>query len=627
MRKTLTVIAPPPRLTISEWADRYRRLSSESSAEPGQWMTKRAEYQRGIMDAISDPRVARVVVMTSAQVGKTEICNNIVGFHVSHDPAPILVVQPTVEMAETWSKDRLSPMIRDTPVLRGKIADARTRDSGNTITHKRFPGGHLTVVGANSAAGLASRPIRIVIADEVDRYPSSAGSEGDPVSLAIKRTTTFWNRKVVLVSTPTVRGVSRIEAAYNESDQRLFMVPCPDCGHEQSLKWAQVKWPEGEPEKAQYVCEECGSLWGDARRWSAISRGEWVAQGEFRGIAGFHLSEIYSPWVRLGETARSFEDSKEAPDRLRTWINTALGETWQESGEAPDWRRLMDRTEVWGKGKVPDAGVILTAGADVQKDRIEVDIWAWGPGMESWLVDHIVVESGPDKPETWAKMTELLGQTWETESGAARSISRMCIDSGYETVAVYNWARSAGSAVLAIKGVAGFARSSPVSGPTDIDISAHGRRMRRAARLWTVSTAVFKQELYRWLRMDRPTEEQKKAGYMDPPGTVHIPSWAGDDWVMQLTSEELVTTRGRNGATKQEWRKMRPRNEALDLRIYARAAAWILGLDRWADDRWQRASGDSIPAKLEPAKESPPPRPADAVPKGNGWVGVRGKWL
>lgn len=590
-------------------------------------MTRRAEYQRGIMDAISDPHVTRVVVMTSSQVGKTEICNNVVGFHVSHDPAPILVVQPTVEMAETWSKDRLSPMIRDTPVLRGKIADARTRDSGNTITHKRFPGGHLTVVGANSAAGLASRPIRIVIADEVDRYPSSAGSEGDPVSLAIKRTTTFWNRKVVLVSTPTVRGISRIEAAYAESDQRLFMVPCPDCDHKQALKWAQVKWKPEPPEKAQYVCEECGSLWNDARRWSAISRGEWTAQGEFRGVAGFHLSEIYSPWVRLGETARSFTDAKGAPDRLRTWVNTALGETWQESGEAPDWRRLGDQREIWDAGKVPDAGVILTAGADVQKDRIEVDVWAWGPGMESWLVDHIVVESGPDKPETWAGMTAMLGQTWETESGATRGLARMCIDTGYETVAVYNWARSAGSIVSPVKGVEGFARSSPVSGPTAVDASRNGRRVARGAKLWTVSTAVFKQELYRWLRMDRPTDEQKAGGETEPPGAVHIPNWADDEWVKQLTSEELVTTRGRNGASKQEWRKMRDRNEALDLRIYARAAAWILGLDRWSDDRWDKVAGQPAAPVAPAAMPEKPHAPVRESAPADAWVDVGDSWI
>jgi phage terminase large subunit GpA-like protein len=242
VRRSLTILTPPPALTIADWADAKRRLSSEASAEPGQWRTSRAAYQRGIMDAISDPEIESVVVMSSAQVGKTELLLNTVGFHVEQDPAPIMVVMPTERDAETWSKDRFSPMARDTPCLRGRISNPRSRDGNNKILHKKFPGGHLTIVGANAPSGLASRPIRILLCDEVDRYPFSAGAEGDPVNLARKRTVTVWNRKIVLVSTPTIRGSSRIEAAYEESDKRRFFVPCPECGEHQTLTWAQVRW-------------------------------------------------------------------------------------------------------------------------------------------------------------------------------------------------------------------------------------------------------------------------------------------------------------------------------------------------------------------------------------------------
>ena len=246
-----TALKPPPKLTVSKWADQYRELSSESSAEAGKWSTSRAEYQRGMMDAISDPDIENVVLMTAAQIGKTEIINNVVGFHIHQDPAPMLVVQPTLEMAQTWSKDRLAPAIRDTPVLSEKIGDPRSRDSGNTTLHKVFSGGHVTSCGANSPSSLASRPCRIILCDEVDRYPISAGTEGDPVALARKRSSTFWNRKIILVSTPTEKGASRIEDAYGESDQRKYFVPCPDCGEHQELKWSNVQWSESNPRTSE----------------------------------------------------------------------------------------------------------------------------------------------------------------------------------------------------------------------------------------------------------------------------------------------------------------------------------------------------------------------------------------
>ena len=256
-------LKPPPKLTVSQWADSYRQLSSESSAEAGRWSTSRAEYQRGMRDAVSDISVETVVLMTGAQIGKTELINNVVGFHIHQDPAPMLVVQPTLEMAQTWSKDRLSPAIRDTPVLTEKIKDPRSRDSGNTTLHKVFSGGHVTACGANSPSSLASRPCRIILCDEVDRYPLSAGSEGDPVGLAKRRSATFWNKKLILVSTPTEKGASRIEQAYEESDKRKYHVACPDCDHRQVLSWANVKWEEGKPSSAEYVCEDCGSCWGE----------------------------------------------------------------------------------------------------------------------------------------------------------------------------------------------------------------------------------------------------------------------------------------------------------------------------------------------------------------------------
>src|SRR5262245_47717827 len=313
-------LRPPPRLTVSEWADTERRLSPEASAEPGAWRTDRAAYQRAIMDSVTDPRVHTVVAMLASQVGKTELLLNVIGYFMQHDPSPLLVLQPTLEIAEAFSKDRLAPMVRDTPALRELVKDVRSRDAGNTLLHKQFPGGHITLAGANSPASLASRPIRIVLCDEVDRFPASAGTEGDPVTLAKQRSATFWRRKLVLVSTPTLKNLSRIAAAYEQSDRRRYLVPCPSCGARQVLDWAHVRWPKGRPEAAVYVCD-CGAEWGDGLRLAAMTRGAWEAQAPANGTAGFWLSALYSPWTRLGELAREFVEATPHATRLQAFTN------------------------------------------------------------------------------------------------------------------------------------------------------------------------------------------------------------------------------------------------------------------------------------------------------------------
>jgi phage terminase large subunit GpA-like protein len=629
VRKALAILAPPPMLTIGEWADAKRRLSSEASAEPGQWRTDRAAYQRGIMDTISDPEVESIVVMSSAQVGKTEMLLNTVGFHVEQDPAPIMVVMPTERDAETWSKDRFSPMARDTPCLLGRIANPRSRDGNNKILHKKFPGGHLTIVGANAPSGLASRPIRILLCDEVDRYPFSAGAEGDPVNLAKKRTVTFWNRKIVLVSTPTIRGASRIEAAYEESDQRRFWVPCPACGESQTLVWPQVRWdrdPAGKhrPETARYECLACGAPWSDAVRWSAIRAGAWRAEAPFAGIAGFHLNEIYSSWVSLESMVRTFLSAKDHGDEaMKTFVNTSLGETWMETGEAPDWQRLYERREEWQLGTVPSGGLFLTAGADVQKDRIEVSVWAWGRGLTSWFVDHLIIAGGPEHAASWAELSALLGRTWPHAHGAQLGLAKLGIDSGYESPAVYAWARAAGQAQVApLKGVEGFNRAAPVMGPSFVDVTENGRKLRRGARLWTVAVATFKSETYRFLRLGRPTDEDIAGGAQYPAGFVHLPRGLEAEWLKQLVAEQLVTVKTKRGFQRLEWQKLRERNEVLDCRVYARAAAWIAGADRWGEAKWRDLESQLGPmptfkdaSAVEPSQPEPShPEPSHLGP-------------
>lgn len=587
-------MAPPPKLTISLWADAERRLSPEASAEPGQWHTTRAEYQRGIMDAIGDPRVETVVVMSAAQVGKTESVLNCIGFYVAHDASPILVVQPTLEMATAFSTDRLSPMFRDTPTLRDKIGDPRSRDSGNTILHKQFPGGHITMAGANSPSSLASRPIRIVLCDEVDRYPPSAGTEGDPVNLARKRSQTFWNRKLVMTSTPTVKGASRIEMAYEASDRRRYWVPCPHCGATQVLRWAQVRWPAGEPQAARYVCEHCDAGWTDEARWKQIHHGEWIGEAPFQGTAGFHLNEIYSPWSRLGDIARAHIEAKKSPETLKVWINTSLGETWEDAGATVDDTGLMGRGEDWG-GKTPQGVLVITAGVDVQDDRLEVELVGWGKDEESWSLDHRTIFGDPSAPRLWSDLDRVLADTVPRIDGAALPVSAACVDSGgHHTQAVYKFCRERlRRRVYAIKGMAGPGR--PVW-PKRASRNNTGR-----VNLFLIGVDAAKEAVYARLKIDR-------AG----PGFCHFPAGRDATWFQQLTAEQVVT-RYSKGFAHRVWQlRSGRRNEALDCRVYAYAALQSLNVS------WDKFRDFRPAARIEtpPPSDSPvePARPAVPAP-------------
>jgi len=560
------------------------------------------------MDAVSDPDVETVVVMKSAQVGWTEIINNVVGHHIAQDPAPILVVQPTVEMAEAWSKDRLAPMLRDTPALRGRVADPKSRDSGNTLLHKTFPGGHLTMAGANSAAGLASRPIRLVLFDEVDRFPASAGSEGDPITLGRKRTTTFWNRKILMGSTPTIAGTSRIETAFEASDKRRFHVPCPHCAHEQVMRWPNVRWVDGDARTALYHCEECGAGWNDAQRWRAVAKGRWIAEAPFEGTAGFHLNELVSTWRRLSDTAADFLAAHGKPEMLKAWVNTSLGEVWQEQGDAPEWERLHERAEEYPEGWAPADALAVTAGVDVQGARLEMYLWAWGRGLTSWLVGREIFEGDPTQPAVWDALLARLDQPIAREGGPSLRVMRAGVDTGFATAAVYAQIRRLHDPrLMPLKGVERSGATSPITGPTAVDVTANGRKTRGGLKIWTVAVSSFKTELYRRLWLKRDGEEF-------PAGWVHLPRWAGAEAIKQLVSEQLVSVKDKRGFTRQEWRKLRERNEALDCAVYARAALWVSGADRRGERFWDvLASELDAPRRVVPVA-AVTPQDVAAVP-------------
>jgi phage terminase large subunit GpA-like protein len=559
------------------------------------------------MDAVSDPLVETVVLMTSSQVGKTEILNNLVGYHIHQDPAPILVLHPTIEMGEAWSKDRLAAMLRDTPALRGKMSEAKARDAANTLRHKALASGHhITIAGANSPASLASRPIRILACDEVDRYPASAGTEGDPVSLAIKRTATFWNRKIVLVSTPTVSGQSRIEAAYNDSDQRQFWVPCPACGERQLLRWDRVVWPDGKPMEARYACGHCDAHWSDAERWMAVRRGQWRAEAEFRGTAGFRLNELYSTWRKLSETARDFVAAQQRPEMLKAWVNTALGEPWESRGEAPEWRKLYDRREDYRPGIVPRDALILTAGIDVQKMRVEMHVWGWGADRQSWLIDHLVINGSPFEPQVWQAASEMVQRSWQHEAGAEMRLFRVGADTGYATTQVEQWARRHAGLVIPVKGSSSL--QAPIFGWSSSRDAApvHGTR-RTGLRHGLIGGHLATLELYGYLGLDGPTDEGLDAGAPYPPGYVHLCKLAGEEYCKQLVGDQWVDETGK-------WRQVHA-TEALDGWKYARAMLSATGIDRRSETWWQNVRAGLDAAAGGRRHDDPPPMP-DVPPPG-----------
>jgi len=557
--QALKTAAPPPDFTISEWADEHRRLSPEASAEAGRWSTSRAEYQRGMMDAVSDPRIEQVVLMTSAQIGKTEIINNICGYHIHQDAAPMLVVQPTLEMAKSWSQERFAPMIRDSDVLANIIGDPRARDSGNTMLHKIFRGGHISIAGANSPSGLASRPIRVVLCDEVDRYPLSAGTEGDPVELAKKRSTTFWNRKIIMVSTPTEKGASRIEKAFEESDKRFFHVPCPDCHEEQVLKWANVQWQDGDPNTAFYCCPHCGSVWDDARRYSAVKKGKWIATDPTRNVAGFHLSALYSPWTSLAQGVQDFINAKGDPMRLKAWVNLYLGETWEEQGESIDEYDLIARRTDWGD-QLPDDVLLITCGVDVQDDRVAYELVGWTRSEASYSLEYREIYGDPSTAQLWMDLDDALSQTFTHPDRGEMAIRSTCIDSGgHFTQAVYNYVKNrTGKRIFAIKGIGGEGK--PIIGrPSKNNIGK--------INLFPVGTDTAKELVYARLKV---TDE------MD--GYCHFPSDRSEEYFRMLTAEKKVV-RYFKGRPRREWVKIRTRNEALDCRVYATAALALLNIN------------------------------------------------
>ncbi len=543
---------------------------------------------REVMDCFTDPLVERIVCKFASQTSKTEgAVLNPVGYFVDQDPAHILIVEPREFDAKKVSKKRLAPMIRDTICLREKIKDPRARDSSNTILEKEFPGGSLTLAGANSPAGIAGDPIRILLFNEVSRFPASAGAEGDPVEIGEARTTTFPNRKIGMNSSPTDEGSCRISKAYEDSDQRSYWVPCPHCGAMQTLRWKQVKWERDAagghlPETARYFCSECKAPWTEGERHEAVRQGEWRAlEGKrFEGTAGFHLNALYAPWSNLSlpKLAQRWLKCRRRPLMRKAFINTVLAEEWKERYETVthDLGKRRERyPEREGQVVVPAGVVVMTAGVDVQDDRLEIQIKGYGLEDERWALQYHILDGDPSASATWLALWELLCKPLEMERGGSDYLRATAVDTGYHTLRAYDFCRPRSRVqtadgrlayVFAIKGQGGTTG--------DIWVGTPNRANKGKIPLYTVRVDPAKEALYTSLqKMVEPGP-----GYFHFPLAVAAGKKFDQEYFDQLTAEVVVPREDKRGFEKRVWelRSEGRRNEALDTSNYADAAFYGL---------------------------------------------------
>lgn len=521
----------------------------------------------------------------SAQVAWTDgVVNNAVGYYIDYDPSSIIIVFPTDDMAQRYSREKLDPMIRDTPCLTSKVASKKARDGANTIHSKSFPGGHLELVGSNAPSKLASSPIRTVIIEEPDRCARNSGGEGSAIALAIERSKTFHNRKIIIGGSPAVKGASNIEDEMALSDERHYHIPCPHCGCMQTLKWENVKWDkkpgqnhpvwgDHDPTTAKMECTKCKKRFDNAQKILQLAKGEWRAKRPFNGTAGFYINELYSPFPKatLTNVVEKFLEANALlkrgdPTKMIAFQNTSLGLAYEyKRGEEVKWESLKKRAEPYKLGTVPDDGLILTAGVDTQDDRLAVLVTAWGRGLESWRVWWGELFGDPFQQEVWVQLTNLLNREWLHESGHKLKILSMAIDSGgHRTQAVYNYVRSMGDKrLMAIKG-SNQAGAPVLSKPVPQDVTVNGEKIPGGVKLWTLGVYNIKGGLH------------GRLGLSEGPGALHFPVDLTDDYYKQLTADRLVLE-FKDGKAEEVWKSTGP-SEAGDCEVYAYAAGCRVGM-------------------------------------------------
>ena len=560
------VLAPAEDLTVAEWADKYRILSRESAAEAGKWDTNRTPYMKEILMCITDIETKKITMMCSAQIGKTEMLLNVLGRYMHLDPCPILFVQPTVDDAKSFSKERVEPMIRDTTILKKLISKTNKREEG-TVQEKMFPGGYVRFVGANSPSGLASRPIRITLLDEIDRFPLSARKEGDPVKLAERRTNNFYDSKNIRVSTPTDDATSKIQLLYLASSQEEWCLPCPFCGEYQPLDFEQMKYLD--LEEPELECKFCGHS-SQEKEWKSKRQlnGKWIAKFPVeKEHRGFHLNALASPWVTWKEIVKEFLEVKDDDFQYRTFMNTVLGKTFSVNLEAAmDYEAIYETREDYG-AELHDDVVILTAGVDVQDNRLEVEVVGWGYEYESYGIMYRDFPGDPGKEEVWQQLDTFLKKKFYFKNKKYLTIAATLIDSGgHHTGSVYKYVyKKEKRGIYAIKG----------QGAWGVNILNGFRKTTKKGapqiNLLSLGVNALKDLTY------------SRLSILEGAGKCHFPKAStqgyGIDYFKGLTAEVKVNKSTPRGM-KIAWEILDGRrNEPLDLRNYNTAAIELIPID------------------------------------------------
>lgn len=593
LAKILSGMKPPEDLTVSQWADKNRRLTSESSAEVGKWRTSRTPYMFDILDSFTDPLIEHIVVVAASQVGKSETINNMVGYCIDQDPGPILLIQPTIDDVKRYSEMRIAPMIRETRCLKRKVADPKSRDAANTKRQKSFPGGVLVMTGSNVAHDLSSMPIRYVFGDERDRWATSAGSEGDPWELAVARTRTFYNKKMVEVSTPTVKGASAIENSYNLGTMERWKTQCPHCGEYVEITFDNIRFEYDAAENGDkkifhiseifYVCPECGGISDEHTMKSQPAK--WVATvpeaREHHKTRSFWLTAWVSPWATWESIILQFLQAGTDSAKLQVVYNTQFGELWEERGDMATEDDVMARREVY-EAEVPDGVLLLTCGVDTQDDRLEYEVVGHRRYGETWGIKKGVILGRPDTEEVWERLDEVLSHKYKFKSGVSLQISLTFIDEGghfTQEVRQHCLARQYDH-VFAIKG-ANRPDIPYTAPPKKQKIVVNGKVI---GQVWVYEIGVNagKQKIVDNLRVQSPG-----ANYCHFP----LRDDYGKQFFKQLMSEHLAYVPKLKHPW--QWQKIpgHERNEAFDIRNYNLAACEILSPD------W-----DEIEQKLRTAK-------------------------
>jgi len=673
-------VMPPPQMSVSAWAEKYRYVSAESgSPHPGKWSNARTPYLVEPMDAMGlDDPCDEVTGCKSHQIGFTESAMNAVGKIIHMDPAPVLWVLPTLDEVSKFNRVKFTPMVSETKVLSDRVKDQKSRSGeGSTGAFKRFSGGYMMTTGANSSAGLQMVSARVRVGDEIAEFPTDAGERGDPLAQADKRLTAWdaLGTKKINISTPGIKGLCRISKKFDASDQCRFYVPCPECGTFQVLEFKNLKWDKDEaPFGAFFVCVH-GCCIQHHHKLSMIAQGVWIktfdggdenppppqaieadkieiwrarkGRGAHRG---FHIWQAYSPFVSWDKIVAEHLDADGNPAKEKTFFQQVLGQAYEDVGEAPDHEKLFARREAYPLGRMPVGALVPTGFCDVQGDRLEWAVWSWGIGLTGWLIDKGIIEGNPETDDSvWQKLNAVISRTYEDYQGKQWPIEAFGIDAGYLSHRVYDFVRRQGPTVMAMKGKEGALR--PMMGtPTKVDVNWRGRYVRGGCQLWITGVDPTKSDIY--ARLSKTIQGQDAYGNW-PLGCLHLPDAVDESYIKQMTAEYRKEV-DKNGQPDLRWVCPRDvRNEALDIVVGSRILAYHLGLDHYSTDRWKQLAeqrgappeqvqhslaqlwspGASLPDSErrspegdgKPVERQTVDRSANVVERGGGAVRVRGQ--